>query len=272
MAQAHNFILRVDALPSTKDQLGQVKIRTPIEQHMLGRGGLFRQENVEKRRVMSVREWAELCEKEEFHAPGVEDVGLHGRGAFVKPRTKRGKTSAATTKVHSMEPEDSPAKVKEEDGEDGDEAQERPDSLSGPPSPPTSAGLPHTPVSTNADDLVHRPTPLDPTCSDDQPPGDVEMTVQDDNDAPEKKQAGKKRGGQSREAREAERAAKDVAFLETFDPHKDWLPPCTKADDYTVEFCQKLERQFWRNCGLGKPAWYGADTQGLYTPCPRSCF
>ncbi|KAG2135583.1 JmjC domain, hydroxylase-domain-containing protein [Suillus cothurnatus] len=127
----------VNALPRTENQLGDVKIRTPIEQHMLGRGGLFRQENVEKRKVMSVREWAELCEKEEFCAPA-----------------------------------------------------------------------------------------------------------------------------QSREVREAERSAKDAAFLKTFDPHKDWLPPCTTADDYTVEFCQKLERQFWRNCGLGKPAWYGADTQG----------
>lgn len=256
------IILRVDALPSTKDQLGQVKIRTPIEQHMLGRGGLFRQENVEKRRVMSVREWAELCEKEEFRAPGIEDVGPHGRGVSVKTRTKRGK--AASTKVESVEPEDSLTKVKAE----ADDA--APERLSTPLSPPTSAGLPETPISTNADDPVHHPSTFDPSCIDDKAPGDVEMTAHDDNDTNEKKQAAKKRGGQSREVREAERAANDVVFLETFDPHKDWLPPCTKGVDYTVEFCQKLERQFWRNCGLGKPAWYGADTQGLYTPCPRS--
>ncbi|OAX41802.1 JmjC-domain-containing protein [Rhizopogon vinicolor AM-OR11-026] len=253
----------VDALPSTKDQLRPVKIRTPIEQHMLGRGGLFRQENVEKRRVMSVREWAELCEKEEFRAPGVEDVGLHGRGAYVKTRSKRSKMSAASTKVESAEPEDLSAKVKEEEGEDdNDEAQETPDGLPAPLSPPTSAGLPQTPVSTNADDLVHHPASFDPSCSDDQAPGDVDMMAHDDKDVSEKKQVAKKRGAQSREVREAERAAKDAAFLETFEPHKDWLPSCTKADDYTVEFCQKLERQFWRNCGLGKPAWYGADTQG----------
>ena len=264
---AHS-IHRIDALPPTKDQLGDVKIRTPIEQHMLGRGGLFRQENVEKRRIMSVREWAELCEKEEFRAPGVEDVGIHGRGAFIKTRTRRGKTNAASTKVDSVEPEDSSAKVKEDEGEDDNEAQ---GGLSIPLSPPTSTGLPQTPVSTNTDDLVHNPATVDPSCSDDQAPGDVEMTVLDDNDVSEKKQAAKKRGGQSREVREAERAAKDIAFMKTFEPHNDWLPPCTKADDYTVEFCQKLERQFWRNCGLGKPAWYGADTQGLYTPCPRCC-
>lgn len=245
----------VDALPRTENQLGDVKIRTPIEQHMLGRGGLFRQENVEKRKVMSVREWAELCEKEEFCAPGVEDVGLHGRNVAVKTRSRRTKMRAASTKVESIEPEDSPAQVKDEEGEDNNE---RPNGISLPLSPPTSVGLPQTPVSTTADDPIHHPDPL---CSD-QPPGDVEMAAHDDTDTPEEKPAAKKRGAQSREVREAERAAKDAAFLKTFEPHKDWLPPCTTADDYTVEFCQKLERQFWRNCGIGKPPWYGADTQG----------
>ncbi|KAG1734599.1 JmjC-domain-containing protein [Suillus lakei] len=238
----------VDALPGTENQLGDVKIRTPIEQHMLGRGGLFRQENVEKRKVMSVREWAELCEKEEFCAPGVEDVGFHGRNAAVKTRSKRTKTRAPSTKVQSVELEESPAQVKEEEDE-------RPDGIiSAPLSPPTSVGLPQTPVSTTADDSAHHPS-----CGD-QLQGDAEMTEHDD--ASEKKPVVKKRGAQSREVREAERAAKDAAFLKTFEPHKDWLPPCTRADDYTVDFCQKLERQFWRNCGLGKPAWYGADTQG----------
>lgn len=245
----------VDALPAAKKELGDVKIRTPIEQHMLGRGGLFRQENVEKRKVMSVREWAELCEKEEFCAPGVEDIGLHGRNAAVKTRSKRTKLRAASTKVESIEPEDSPAQVKEEDGGDNNE---RHDGISAPLSPPTSVVLPQTPVSTTSDDPVHHP---DPSCSD-QLPGDVEMTAHDDDEVSEKKPIVKKRGAQTREVREAERAAKDAAFLKTFEPHKDWLPPCTTADDYTVEFCQKLERHFWRNCSLGKPAWYGADTQG----------
>ncbi|KAG1727789.1 JmjC-domain-containing protein, partial [Suillus paluster] len=238
---------------------GIVKIRTPIEQHMLGRGGLFRQENVEKRKVMSVREWAELCEKEEFCAPGVEDVGIHGRNAAPKTRSKRSKMRTAITKVESVEPDDSPPQIK---GEDDDEVQERSDGVSAPLSPPTSVGLPQTPVSTTADDSVHDP---DPSCSD-RVPGDVEMTANDDNESCDKKPVARKRGAQSREVREAERAAKDTAFLRTFEPHKDWLPPCTKADDYTIDFCQKLERQFWRNCGLGKPAWYGADTQGsLFT-------
>jgi hypothetical protein len=67
---------------------------------------------------------------------------------------------------------------------------------------------------------------------------------------------------EAREASLANRAALDREFIEDFSPHKEWLPSNTEPTDYTPEFCQKLERQFWRNCGLGKPAWYGADSQG----------
>ncbi|KAJ7652264.1 JmjC domain, hydroxylase-domain-containing protein [Mycena rosella] len=66
-----------DALPDVKPQLAGVKIKSPIEQFMRGRAGLFRQENMEKRKLMSVREWAELCAKDEFRAPGVDQVGVH---------------------------------------------------------------------------------------------------------------------------------------------------------------------------------------------------
>jgi len=60
----------------------------------------------------------------------------------------------------------------------------------------------------------------------------------------------------------AEKMAQDAAFLESFDMKTSWLPPNTLSEDYTPEFCKELERQYWRNCGLGKPAWYGADMQG----------
>src|ERR1700680_3833114 len=65
---------------------------------MLGHGGLFRQQNVEKRRVFSVREWAELSNKEDRRAPGVDDIGLHyaRRNAPPPPprtRAKKGERS-----------------------------------------------------------------------------------------------------------------------------------------------------------------------------------
>ncbi|KAK2465042.1 hypothetical protein APHAL10511_003118 [Amanita phalloides] len=238
-----------EALPSLKPQLKDVKIRTPIEQHMLGTGGLFRQENMEKRKVMSVREWFELCGREEFRTPGVDDVGLHARSATVKPKVKKIKKKVDTGKTELADTE---AEIKDEpDDEDHmkdveHSAHHHEQSCAATPS---DSGMFASPATPNSEAGVGS--------------ADPEVVMED------KVKPKPKRSGQTREAREAslaDRAAKDVAFLETFNPHEDWLPPNTKASDYTPEFCQKLERQYWRNCGLGKSAWYGADTQGsLYT-------
>ncbi|KAF8804210.1 jumonji superfamily protein [Phlegmacium glaucopus] len=227
----------VASLPTLKPQLAEVKIKTPIEQHMLGNAGLFRQENMEKRKVMSVREWVELCSKDEFRAPGVFDVGLTSRGAniAVKSKTQRkGKQKAATVKVTPA----GPAVVIKEEPVDPDEClgsilQQ----LAA--TPPSSEGTPVTTAGSSRRKKEENPKPR------------------------------AKRTGPTREAREASlanRAARDRDFVESFSPHQEWLPPNTEPTDYTPEFCQKLERQYWRNCGLGKPAWYGADTQGsLFT-------
>ena len=69
-----------------------------------------------------------------------------------------------------------------------------------------------------------------------------------------------------KEAALARRASLDDAFLDSFDPATAWLPRNTLSSDYTPAFCNTLERRFWRNCGLGRAAWYDADTAGsLFT-------
>lgn len=202
-------------MPPLKEQLHGIKLKSPIEQIMVGRSGLFRQQNVEKRKEMSLREWAELCSKDDYRAPSVSDVDrTHDRPA--PPKAKgRGTRSAKSRAATTVEPQ-----VKEEKEEDGGPA--------APLSPPNSAGEEEAPKSKNS------------------------------------------RWAQKREAREAkaaEAAVHDEEFLKTFDAHTAWLPPKTRGEDYTPEFCRSLERQYWRNCGLGKSAWYGADTAGsLFTP------
>jgi hypothetical protein len=214
---------------------------------MLGRGGLFRQENMEKRKVMSVREWAELCVKDEFRAPGVHEVGLHARSANYKPKAKKPKKKGDPSNPETLGPDITA--IKQEPIEDGQ-------------------SLDFGDLGSN-----HQPIVLSPPCSVATPISPTDGYDKADFALPEselkleeKPTAKGRRVAQTREAREASlagRAARDMEFLDTFDPHGDWLPSGTKATDYTPEFCQKLERQFWRNCGLGRPAWYGADTQGL---------
>lgn len=245
-----------------KEQLGQVKIKSPIEQHMIGHGGLFRQENVEKRRVMSVREWAELCSKDEFRAPGVKDVGLHARSQNAKPKpTKRGRKKADRGSTEVAEPEAEGVKEHDPELEQADE-EAKPNLVV--VSPPNSTGDPATPFPVDGD--VEKASSTEPVEAD----SPVEGSAEGD----EKSKAKAKRATQTRAAREAllaERTALDTTFLDRFDPHSEWLPPDTLPSDYTPEFAQKLERQYWRNCGLGKPAWYGADTQGMAFLFLRSC-
>lgn len=217
---------------------------------MIGRGGLFRQENMEKRRVMSVREWAELCDKDDLRSPGVQDVGLHARSARIGSRPpRRARPRAPSHKVESIEPEETPhSTVKQEQAESSADVLVNTDYLS----PPTSVGNSNTPPPANGGH---------------DPAADEDADNIADVDQPEEKQKQKGKQRQTRQAREAQlahRAAKDAAFLKMFDPNKDWLPSGTTPADYTTEFCQKLERQYWRNCGLGRPAWYGADTQGAF--------
>lgn len=226
------FSVRTESLPPLKEQLANVKIKTPIEQHMFGSGGLFRQENMEKRKIMSVREWVELCATDDFRAPGVSEVGLHARSANAKPKTRRSRKTSVAVKAGSADPDaDMAIMVKEEPVDDvmvvvPDDALGS-DQIS---IPVQGLTLP------KEDDLATTP-------------GNA------------RKVTGKRQAA-SKHSKEAEKLARDAAFLETFDPHSAWLPPGTTAEDYTPEFCQKLERKYWRNCGLAKPAWYGADTQG----------
>jgi hypothetical protein len=206
---------------------------------MLGGGGLFRQTNVGRRRMMTVKEWFELCSKDEFRAPGVEEVGPYGAHATTRTaRTTRRNTRRGTT-VKTEEAEQ--VVVKDEPIDD------EPGALLSPPNstPNSSTPVPHE------NDVVALDGPLTEPSSE------------------AKKAARARRAHKNKQVKDAEHAVKMAAnaeFVKSFSASKDWLPPKTDPESYTPEFCQKLERHYWRNLGMGKPAWYGADTAGsLFT-------
>ena len=246
---------------------------------MLGQGGLFQQQNIEKRRVMSVREWYELCSNDDLRAPGVDDIGLHARANNGSARTRTRRTRRANASANAdmdarmsetAEPEAISVKHEHED-----------DLL--PPDPVVDpASVLISPPNSNrtlspADNAEHAaPTPQpegDPVPGPSQPPqtrmeneGEEEgvKAVVEEDVKPKKG----RRPAPSRESKEAEladRAEKDHEWLQSFDPLTAWLPPNTSSSSYTTEFCKELERRYWRNCGFGKPPWYGADMQGAYS-------
>ncbi|KAI0819764.1 hypothetical protein BC628DRAFT_1400914 [Trametes gibbosa] len=264
-----------DALPSVVPQLDGVKLKNPIEQHMLGQGGLFQQQNIEKRRLMSVREWAEMCATEDLRAPGVDEVGLHARAANggARTRPRRGKKQRASETVEPEQREGLAVVIKREEEEIDEETAAK--ALISPPNSNRTLSP--------AEQVEEAPRPEAQTLSAESAKGRHPLAEEEEEDEDEdakhaeggqdeeevKPKARGRRSGQTREAREAmiaERAAKDRQFLETFDPRTAWLPPKTTSSSYTAEFCKELERRYWRNCGFGKPAWYGADMQGsLFT-------
>lgn len=196
---------------------------------------------MEKRKLMSVREWVELCSKDEFRAPGIQEVGLSSRKDNVPVRTRPPRRTKQKADAASMRAGPSTVVVKDEPD---DEDVAMPETVA---TPPHSDG---TPPPTTSKASAAKATK-----------GKKKKVVKVES------KPRPKRVGQTREAREAslaQRAARDRAFIDVFDPDDEWLPANTKASDYNEEFCQKLERHYWRNCGLGKPAWYGADTQGEY--------
>ena len=216
-------------MPSFKENLAKVSLKNPIEQQMVGRAGLFRQQNVEKRKTMSLRDWAELCAQDDFRAPGAIGVGLH------HPRSEgRTKPPRKTRQKPAVQEPATPGDVTPFVNRDHD----RDD-------PMLQDGIP------SADrDLLppeELPTSGSTPASEDHEP---------------KRRGRRVLTREEKEASIAEKAARDAAFLESFDLKTGWLPPNTQPEDYTPEFCKELERQYWRNCGLGKPAWYAADMQG----------
>jgi JmjC domain, hydroxylase len=256
---------RKDALPPLTPQLESVKLKSPIEQHMLGHGGLFRQQNVEKRRVYSVREWAELSSKEDRRAPSVDDIGLqHARRAAPPPppksRAKKGeRTKADATKAASAGPVSIPA-VCDVDNTPSSANVPVPTS---PKSPPADGDAK---VSEHPTDVPSLPTPE--RLKEEEEENTDEDEKRDDKPQPTTKPKRKWQTREMRDAHLAERAAADAVFMRSFNPHTDWLPPNTRPEDYTPEFCKDLERRYWRNCGFGAPAMYGADMEGSHSSEP----
>lgn len=216
-----------ESLPPTEKQLDGITLKRPIEQLMVGQRGLFRQQNVERRKEMSVREWAELCAKKDYRAPGVKEVGRTHARDTVQPTRK----PPLRTKKRGI----------------------------------ASAGT------TTADEVVHEPSE-EGLAIPSPPASDYVATPKDEGEEVRSPVKGRRTvTKETREAKAAEKAAADRTFLQSLDVSVAWLPPETKPSDYTPEFCRELERQYWRNLGLGKPAWYGADTAGtLFTNATTS--
>jgi len=180
---------------------------------------------------MSMRDWAELCTRDEFRAPSANGTGLYhprGEGRTKPPRKMKQKSILREPAT----PRDVTSFVNHDPDRDDPMLQDG--------------------ISNGVRDSLQ---PEDLSISGGTPtPEDHEP----------KRKGRRVPTREEKEASMAEKAAQDAAFLDSFDVKTGWLPSNTRQEDYTPEFCKELERQYWRNCGLGKPPWYGADMQGTF--------
>lgn len=237
---------------------------------MDGSGGMYHQKNMEKRRAYSVREWADICMKSDLRAPTREELGrLANPDAPARARKMRARRRTRANDDHVTvgddeedrlptpapeehevedaedEPttpvlaEESSVKARSEPPEDDDD-DEQPDDEKGVDSLPTP---PHTVI----DSPSETPEKLDEKLD----------------EAVEAKEAAKA----AKKAKIAAKRAKDMEWLNDFDPSTHWLPPGLKPEDYDPDFCQLLEKAYWRSIGLqGKRRpMYGADLEGTYS-------
>jgi len=80
-------------LPPLDDRVKNIKLKNAIEQQFAGSGGVFRQTNLEKRRVYSLPEWREVCESTD-HQPPVRRGEVRTAGYTVGKRKVKPKKSS----------------------------------------------------------------------------------------------------------------------------------------------------------------------------------
>src|ERR1700735_2552822 len=63
------YIFRRDALPPLDEKVKEIRLKSPIEQQFAASAGVFRQVNLEKRKVFNLPQWREACESTNHQPP-----------------------------------------------------------------------------------------------------------------------------------------------------------------------------------------------------------
>lgn len=251
--------------PIPASSLANVKIKSPIQQNMLGQAGLFRQTNVEKmkNRPLSIKEWFDKCNNPKFAGPGPKDVDVtldrdsaaaKQKRAEEEAERKRKKMemrekrqAAAARRESRRTASQAEAKIEESvNGEAEEEIHEEDQKME---EVATKAGQVASAEATTQEPEATDVPPLDPSSrhSPQSSPDPLAKTPESTSSVDP-----------------------TLEWYQNLDLASAWLPKGTSTSDYTPEACAHLERKFWKTLGLGEPGWYGADLQGTLFPDPET--
>lgn len=236
----------VGSLPAMdRRTLSNVQIRNPIQQNMMGNGGVFRQTNIEKNksRPLSVREWFEKCGQDKFAGPMPREIERGSKEAReMRAEMERAKKAVKEKKLAERERRRM-ERLKEEEARANAEAQSQ------------TQGQGQTEGDPSAD--VEMGTAQDQEGTQDEAEADVAASS-DIVPALDPSSSGSSHSSPDPIATTPEPEQLDPWYVDT-DLSSAWLPKNTRPEDYTPEACARLQDKFWKNMGLGEPSWYGAD-------------
>lgn len=248
-----------------KRAMSELQIRSPIEQQMVGKNGVFVQRNVERmrNRPFSIKEWYNKCNQPDFKTPNPKE------GDRTLDREKKDanwrRQQAAALKAEKAAKRAAALKRKEE--RDRKKAEEegrvKVEDKSAPATPVKAAqdsSSFHTPPGQHADDdLPALETSSHTSHSDAEPLATTPAANSPDaSTAP-----------QNHDAKAPQLPPVDP-FYDTADFKKDWLPEGVTQDDFTVAGCANMEKKFWKTIGMGRSSWYGADLAGSLFADPKT--
>ncbi|KAL8278069.1 hypothetical protein RQP46_009529 [Phenoliferia psychrophenolica] len=286
-----------DALPSTSGPLRSIRMREPIEQHMVGSQGLYRVTNVAKSRIWNPAQWKEMAETPKWAAPDFLEQkpdrtdrstkGVSTRKPNAEPRVrkppapvvegerkkkgkrgrKKGPVAGAKGKGKAVETVAEEGEAEAEAADAGDdemdvEHAEPVDSAATVDHPNDDVAMLPSPAATEHLPS-HLPTPPTHPDSPSLPAASPPPTLPLPSDptpappVPTTTPTPKKKRP-SNMARAEPTEAEWQAFINTFES----LPHGMKATDYTIELLREVERRYWRTLTFGEPPMYGADMKG----------
>src|SRR5271170_3740263 len=240
---------RKEALPPLDDKIKSIKLKNAIEQQFAGSGGVFRQTNIEKRRVYNLPQWRKVCESTDHQPPArrgeVRTAGHTTGKRKAKPKESPRKKVKPNTEISD------PTPLTTTDTQAGGEVAQVPS--------PAQTSSDERPMQSMADnEHSTSPEPLDATArvamDVDQPPPIAEPINRPTTPVSPPTLTRKRQRAPSTDDSPDDEDVEQNDF-DGFDYR------ISNSSEYTVERCKELEKIYWKTITFNNPL-YGADMPG----------
>ncbi|KAF9381046.1 hypothetical protein CPC16_010041 [Podila verticillata] len=258
------------ALPDLSERLSTVKIKTPIIQHIRGTKGIYTQTNIESRKSYTVAEFKALCNDSNHRPPSRKGVP-HGPAEPLPKRKRNRKPANVSTDAVPMGADSTPvtpthipemdpfASSSEPDGivpsSTTASANNSPDQPSLATLGPNIARKHFLRQATSPSPPSRRPVAQDSLSSllpEPKVGTDKEATTTQTLTSTSSSSSSSTTGSSKKEAKQAEEE-------KVVPPMSDYK--VEHGEDFTVDYCKEVERNYWRNLTFVQPM-YGADMSG----------